>query len=96
MPMPRPRPPHLQREVTRHGKPVWYVRIGKGKRIRLHAEFGSADFEAEYQAAVNGRARPSCGHTRAESWEVDSREWDSQQAVTGWAATHKDTRHDCR
>jgi integrase len=35
------------------------VRIGKGKRIRLHAEFGSADFEAEYQAAVNGRARPS-------------------------------------
>jgi integrase len=57
-PMPRPRPPHLQREVTRHGKPVWYVRVGKGKRIRLHAVFGSTDFEAEYQAAINGRARP--------------------------------------
>ena len=28
--MPRPRPPHLHREITRHGKAVWYVRIGKG------------------------------------------------------------------
>src|SRR5262249_5835560 len=28
--MPRPRPPHLHRQVTRHGKAVWYVRIGKG------------------------------------------------------------------
>jgi integrase len=27
--MPRPRPPHLQREVTRHGKAVWYVRVGR-------------------------------------------------------------------
>ena len=28
--MPRPRPPHLQREITRHGKTVWYVRVGRG------------------------------------------------------------------
>ena len=31
--MPRPRPPHLHREITRHGKAVWYVRIGKGRRV---------------------------------------------------------------
>ena len=24
--MPPPRPPHLHREVTRHGKVVWYAR----------------------------------------------------------------------
>ena len=24
--MPRPRPPYLSREVTRHGRVVWYVR----------------------------------------------------------------------
>ena len=31
--MPRPRPPHLHQETNRHGKIVWYVRIGKGPRI---------------------------------------------------------------
>jgi integrase len=57
--MPRPRPPHLHRELTRHGKAVWYVRVGKGPRIRLRAEFGSADFGAEYQAAITGAPRPN-------------------------------------
>jgi hypothetical protein len=55
--MPRPRPPHLHRQVTRHGKPVWYVRINKGPRIRLRAEFGSAEFDIEYQAAISGMPR---------------------------------------
>ena len=32
--MPCPRPPFLSREVTRHGRPVWYVRRS-GKQIRL-------------------------------------------------------------
>jgi hypothetical protein len=50
--MPRPRPPHLQRHVTRHGRVVWYVRIGRGARIRIRASFGSPDFDAEYQAAI--------------------------------------------
>ena len=59
--MPRPRPPHLHREVTRHGKAVWYVRIGKGPRIRMRAEFGTPEFDAEYQAAVTGKPRPAKG-----------------------------------
>lgn len=54
--MPRPRPPHLHREVTRHGKAVWYVRIGKGPRIRLRAEFGTPAFAEAYRAAVSGAA----------------------------------------
>jgi integrase len=57
--MPRPRPPHLHREVTRHRKAVWYVRLDKGPRVRIRAEFGSPEFEAEYQAAITGRSRPS-------------------------------------
>lgn len=52
--MPRPRPPHLHRETTRHGKAVWYVRVDKGPRIRIRAEFGSAAFDEEYQAAISG------------------------------------------
>ena len=51
--MPRPRPPHLSREVTRHGRAVWYVRRD-GKRIRLRTEFGTPEFAAEYQAAIAG------------------------------------------
>lgn len=52
--MPRPRPPHLCRQVTRHGKVVWYVRIGRGHRTRLRATYGTPDFQAEYQAALTG------------------------------------------
>ena len=52
--MPRPRPPHLQRETTRHGRAVWYVRVDHGPRIRLRAEYGSPEFDEEYRAALAG------------------------------------------
>ena len=64
--MPRPRPPYLSHEVTRHGNSVWYLRRG-GKRIRLRAEYGTLDFDAEYQAAVSSspkrpqKAEPAAG-----------------------------------
>jgi len=51
--MPRPRPPHLRHETTRHGKRVWYVRI-HGRRTRLNADYGSDEFWHQYHAAVNG------------------------------------------
>ena len=54
--MPRPRPPRLHRQRTRHGKTVWYVRAGHGPRIRLRPDFGSPEFEAEYHAAISGHA----------------------------------------
>jgi hypothetical protein len=50
--MPRPRPPHLHRQITQHGKLVWYVRIGKGPRTRIRAAFGTSEFDVEYQAAL--------------------------------------------
>jgi integrase len=53
--MPRPRPQFLHREVTRHGKPVWYVRINRGPRIRLRALFGTPEFWSEYRAAIAGQ-----------------------------------------
>lgn len=56
--MPRPRPPHLHRETTRHGKVTWYVRIGKGKRVRLRSPYGTPEFEAEYRVAVEGKPAP--------------------------------------
>jgi integrase len=59
--MPRPRPPHLHREVTRHGKIVWYVRLDKGSRVRLRAEYGTPEFETQYQEAMSGRPQPKKG-----------------------------------
>ena len=56
--MPKPLPPYLHHEFTRHKKPVWYFRRGKGKRIRISGEFGSVEFWAAYDAALNG-ARPA-------------------------------------
>jgi integrase len=52
--MPRPRPPRLQRQISRHGRAAWYVRRGHGARVRIRAEFGTPEFEAEYRAALDG------------------------------------------
>lgn len=56
--MPRPRPPHLQKAITRHGKVAWYVRFGRGPKIRIKGEYGSPEFGAAYQEAVTGQ-RPT-------------------------------------
>jgi integrase len=67
--MPRPRPPYLSREVTRHGQGVWYVRRN-GKRIRLRSEYGTPEFDAEYQAAItNSPQRPQKGEPAAGTLE---------------------------
>lgn len=59
--MPRPRPPHLHRETTRHGRTVWYVRAGKANRVRIKSDIGTPEFEAEYQAAISGTPPPKKG-----------------------------------
>lgn len=56
--MPRPRPQYLQSERTRHGKQVWYVRVGAGPRIRIKGEYGSPEFTEAYHAALVGE-RPT-------------------------------------
>jgi integrase len=71
--MPHSLPRYLNRDVTRHGKTVCYVRIGRGPRIRIKAEFGTVDFEIEYQAAVSGKTQPSKNGPSAGSltWLID-------------------------
>ena len=56
--MPRPRPPYLSREITRHGAAVWYVRRN-GNRTRIRAEYGTPEFDAEYQAALTACQPPA-------------------------------------
>jgi len=71
--MPRPRPPHLHREKNRHKKWVWYVRIGHGPRIRINGEYDSAEFKAEYAAAISGERPKAIAKVRTGSlqWLYD-------------------------
>jgi integrase len=71
--MTRPRPPHLRHETTRHGKRVWYVRVGDGPRIRLNGDYGSPEFWSQYHAAVNGEQPIQAGKPSAGSlaWLID-------------------------
>ena len=64
--MPRPRPPYLQRHTTRHGKAVWYVWVRPNPRIRIRGEYGTPEFTAAYQAALQGKAveAPDAGSAR--------------------------------
>jgi integrase len=67
--MPRPRPPHLQREITRHGKTVWYVRVGHGPRVRIRADYGTPEFDSEYRAALSGApARKAAPSSNSLEW----------------------------
>lgn len=53
--MPKELPLYVTRERTRHGKWVWHYRIGgRGKRIRIRGEFGTAEWRQSYNNAVNG------------------------------------------
>lgn len=87
--MPRPRPPHLHSELTRHGKRVWYVRIGKGPRTRIACAYGSPEFKAAYDAAIAGEVpvKPGKARTGSLRWLLE-RYRDS----SAWAALSLATR----
>lgn len=86
--MPRPRKPYLHHQKNRHGQWVWYVRRGKGPRYRLRAEFGSDEFNQQYEAALQGKLARS-GQATAGSlrWL-----WDAYRKTDGWKAFSPATR----
>jgi len=92
--MPRPRPPYLQKQITRHGKVVFYVRRGIGQRIRIHAPYGSPEFVAEYQAAITELAvqGPSKGNVGAGSLEWLIRRYRESSAWASLAVATRDQR----
>lgn len=92
--MTKPRPPYLHREITRHGKIVWYVHKRPAARVRLLSEYGTAKFMAEYHAAIDkirsGASPASASHKNTESldWLVKKyRESAAWSALS--VATHK-------
>lgn len=87
--MPRPRPPHLIREVSRHGKVTWVVRVGHGPRTRLRAAYGTPEFEAEYHAAIRGE--PVSGPRKAGTGTLQWL-WDDYRQSTAWGSLANATR----
>jgi integrase len=85
--VPRKLPPFLHRETTRHRRPVWYFRRGKGARVRLPDEFGSVEFWAAYEAAAKGARPRRHGHAPGTfAWGVaayrQSQAWHALGAAT--------------
>jgi integrase len=83
--------PHLQREVTRHGKVIWYVRVQRGPRIRVDGEFGTPEFHAAYRDALANGAPAKIKTVVAErgSYAAFIKEY---MASPSWAALAKETR----
>src|SRR3984885_10024897 len=54
--MPRPHLPFVQRQVTRHGRKVWYFRRNRSEpRVRLPDLYGSDEFNAVYRPCLAGQ-----------------------------------------
>jgi integrase len=89
--MPHPRLPHLHREMTRHGRVVWYARVGgssRGPRIRLRAEYGTAEFWAEYESALASAPRkPAPNHEGTLAWLIER-----YRETTAWTYLSAATR----
>lgn len=87
--MPRHRPPHLHKELTRHGKVVWYVRLAGGPRMRLRAPYGSPEFQREYETAIATKAarEPRKRGTDTLHWL-----WDRYRETGKWATLSLATR----
>jgi hypothetical protein len=88
--MPKPRPPHLHRQVTQHGKAVWYVRIAKGPRTRLRETYGTVEFWADYTAAVAGQ--PLAGRRNEPAKGSLTWLWDRYRDSGAWSGLSPATR----
>lgn len=87
--MPRPRPPYLHHEITRHGSTAWYFRRGKGKRTRIDHPYGSPEFKEAYEAALAGRPEPRKAKAGAGSLQWL---WDRYRDSQAWSGLSSATR----
>lgn len=84
--------PYVNRHPSRHGHKVyWFFRAKHGPRIRLRGDYGSAEFMADYNAALAGIARQVPPPPRASRgtlrWLVEH--W---KRSSDWAQTTPATR----
>lgn len=67
---------------------MWFFRVGKGKRVRLPDEYGSAEFQAAYRAALAAHlAGEAVAGRRTLAWLIDQ-----YRVSPTWNALAKETR----
>lgn len=88
--MPRPRPPYLHRETTRHGQVIWVVRREHGARVRIRPAYDSPAFWDEYRAALSGTAPV----TKSKTPKAHSLAWavERYRSSSAWAELAPATR----
>lgn len=69
--MPKKRPLYTETFLTRHGKRIWYFRVCHGKRVRLPGEYGSAEFQEAYRAALAKHVSGEAKTGRTLGWLID-------------------------
>lgn len=81
--------PYLYREKTRHGKIVWYARLGHGPRTRMPGEYGTQEFMDAYKAVLAGEPiqKPGRADPRSLQWLFE--QW---QQSSDWSQTAHSTR----
>lgn len=89
--MHRKRLPYTETFLTRHGKRMWYFRVGKGKRIKLPGEFNSPAFLEAYRMALASHKSGELQTGRTVSWLITQ-----YRSSPAYEALAKETRKQFR
>jgi integrase len=90
--MPKPLPRYVCRQVTRHGRTVFYFRRERhGKRIRIKATFGSTEWDAEYAGLLLAYATPQPAKSNAKAGTLRWL-WGQYRKTTAWSDLSLATR----
>jgi integrase len=79
----------VHREQSRHGRITWYLRRGHGARVRIRAQFGTPEFEAQYRTALDG---VPIKHTKKATVGTPQWLWERYRETTAWTALSLATR----
>jgi integrase len=69
--MPKKRLAYTETFLTRHGKRMWYFRVGKGQRVPLPGAYGAPEFTEAYRAALAKHTSGEMKTGRTLAWLVD-------------------------
>ena len=89
--MPKKRDPYIETFFTRHGKRIWYFRVGQGKRTRLPDTYGSPEFREAYRSALAQHVSGERDTGRTMAWLVEQ-----YKASPAWANAANETKKQFR
>lgn len=80
------RPLHVETFLSRHGRRMWFFRVGKGQRIRL-PDYGTPEFAGAYREALAAHVSGEATTGKTVAWLIDQ-----FRASPAWAALARETR----